>query len=186
MAAPPSDRVQPAFLKNLLSHPGAQVEGNPHGNLTIFEFFDYRCLLCKAMQPELLALLAHDTRVRLVLKDWPLLGQDSVYAARVSIAAGWQGRYADVHDTLMAWRGPLGHEQTRALVKSAGVDMARLDRDMQDGGSKITMLLEKDAEEAHQLGIHATPGLVIGDEIVPGAVSAGDLNDIVQTTQAKL
>jgi protein-disulfide isomerase len=93
-------------LEQLPVFVAVSVLGNPRGAVTVVEFFDYRCPYCRIMEPRLHELLTQDKSVRLVLKDWPIFGGVSVYAAQVAIAAGWQGKYAPVHDACSPCRGP--------------------------------------------------------------------------------
>jgi protein-disulfide isomerase len=177
-------RVPPALGQALLRDPGQMVAGNPAGSISIVEFFDYRCPFCRAMQPRLQRLMAADPRIRLVLKEWPLLGAQSVHAARVAIAASWQGKYGAVHDALLDLRGGMDEAQVRDAIAAVGVDMARLDRDMAAGGARIDAVLARDADEAKQLGLSGTPGFVTGTHVIPGSVSFDDLRDIVNASVA--
>lgn len=177
-------RVPASLRQELLRDPGQRVAGNPAGSISIVEFFDYRCPFCRAMQPRLQRLMAADPRVRLVLKEWPLLGAQSVYAARVAIAAGWQGKYDAVHDALLALPGEMGEAQVKDAVAAVGVDVARLDRDMAADGTRIDAVLARNASEAKQLGLPGTPGFVIESHVIPGSVSFDDLRDIVNASAA--
>lgn len=177
-------RVPPALGQALLRDPGQMVAGNPAGSISVVEFFDYRCPFCRAMQPRLQRLVAADPRIRLVLKEWPLLGAQSVHAARVAIAASWQGKYGAVHGALLALRGTMDAAQVRDAVAAVGVDMAQLDRDMAAGGARIDVVLARDTDEAKQLGLQGTPGFVVGTHVIPGAVSFNDLRDIVNASAA--
>ncbi len=187
MAAQPSPLVSPAsaanvpqaIAKSIGSDPDAPVAGNPLGSVTVSEFFDYRCPYCRMMQPTLAALVAKDKRVRLVAKEWPIFGGPSVTAARVALAAQWQGKYAAVHDALFKLPRTMDEDSIRAAAASAGVDMARLDRDLASRSKEIDAELATVDREARSLGFQGTPGFVIGTLIAPGAIPAAGLDDMV-------
>lgn len=162
----------------------APVIGNPLGRVTIVEFFDYRCPYCRIMQPRLQALLADRHDVRLVLKEWPVFGGVSVYAAKVALASAWQGKFEPVHDALFALPLPFDEAAVRAAAQKAGVDMTRLDHDLSTRGSEIDTELTANAVEAQKLGFPGTPGFVIGHETVPGALSRRDLDRLISQARS--
>lgn len=187
MAAQPSSLVSaasiatlpPAIAKSIGSDPDAPVAGNLLGSVTISEFFDYRCPYCRMMQPTLASLVVKDSRVRLVAKEWPIFGGPSITAARVALAARWQGKYAVVHDALFKLPRAMDEESIRAAAASAGVDMARLDRDLASRGKEIDAELATVDREARSVGLQGTPGFIIGTLIAPGAIPAARLDDMV-------
>ena len=187
MAAQPSPLVFPAsaatvpqaIATSIGSDPGAPVTGNPSGSVTVSEFFDYRCPYCRMMQPTLAALLAKDARVRLVAKEWPIFGGPSVAAARIALAARWQGKYAAVHDALFRLPRTMDEESIRAAAASAGADMVRLDRDLANRGKEIDAELAAVDREARAVGFQGTPGFIVGTLIAPGAIPAAGLDDLV-------
>jgi protein-disulfide isomerase len=187
MAAQPSPLVSAAsaatvpqaVARSIGSDPDAPVTGNPLGSVTVSEFFDYRCPYCRMMQPTLAALLAKDKRVRLVAKEWPIFGGPSVTAARIALAARWQGKYAAVHEALFQLPRTMDEESIRAAAASAGVDMGRLDRDLASRGKEIDAELATVDREARAVGFQGTPGFVIGTLIAPGAIPAAGLDDMV-------
>ncbi len=187
MAAQPSPLVSAAsaatvpqaVARSIGSDPDAPVTGNPLGSVTVSEFFDYRCPYCRMMQPTLAALLAKDKRVRLVAKEWPIFGGPSVTAARIALAARWQGKYAAVHDALFQLPRTMDEESIRAAAVSAGVDMGRLDRDLASRGKEIDAELTTVDHEARAVGFQGTPGFVIGTLIAPGAIPVAGLDDMV-------
>ncbi len=168
-----------AAVRELVRDPGAETAGHEGGMITIVEFFDYRCPFCRAMQPTLHRLIMQDSRVRLVLKEWPVLGGDSVMAARIAIAAGWQGRYPAVHDALLGLKGELTEARVKDAAAAAGVDLARLDQDLTKHRDQVDHVLARSVAEAQELHVHGTPTFVIGRLIVPGAVTFEDLRDLV-------
>lgn len=131
------------------------------------------------MQPTLDALVAKDKRVRLVTKEWPIFGGPSVTAARVALAAQWQGKYAAVHDALFKLPRTMDEASIRTAAVSAGVDMTRLDRDLASRGKEIDAELATVDREARSLGFQGTPGFVIGTLIALGAIPAAELDDMI-------
>ncbi|GAJ30130.1 DSBA oxidoreductase [Acidomonas methanolica NBRC 104435] len=168
---------------DLLQDKTSPVAGNPLGSVTIVEFFDYRCPYCRVMQQRLQALLAQDKSVRVVLKDWPIFGGVSVYAAEVAIASGWQGKYLPIHDALFTLPRQMDQAAIRRAAEQAGVDMAQLDRDLAQREGEIRQVLGKTDSEARMLEFQGTPAFVIGHHLIPGAVSLDDLAKLV--TEAK-
>jgi protein-disulfide isomerase len=145
----------------------------------------YRCPYCRIMEPRLQELLARDQSVRLVLKDWPIFGGMSVYAAQVAIAAGWQGKYAPVHDALFALPRTMDRDAVRNVARKAGVDLAQLDRDLSVRGAEIDRILGKADAEARMLQLKGTPGFVIGHSLVPGALSLEGLEHLLAKAKDK-
>lgn len=156
---------------------GDPVIGNPQGDVTLVEFFDYRCGYCKRMTPEVNALVEEDPKVRIVMKEFPILGPESVIAARVALAADRQGRYAEVHDALMSHTGQLDSDAIYGIAEAAGLDMERLRADMQH--PEVDATLQRNMELADSLEIRGTPAFVTRTGITPGAVSRSALRDMV-------
>lgn len=157
------------------------VAGNPKGDVTIVEFFDYRCGYCKQVQPSLMTLLKEDSKVRLVLKELPVLGPESVLAARVAVAALEQGKgakYLALHNAMMEFRGQLTEAEVFRMAGQAGLDIARLKTDM--ATPKTEQILRANLALADTLGIQGTPGFVIGDQLVPGAIPLDTLRQLVK------
>lgn len=116
----------------LANDPSDPVLGNPDGDVTIVAFFDYACAYCKAAEPRLMAALARDGRTRLVLKEFPILTPESMIATRAALAAARQGKYQPFHQAMMAWQGALTPQVIMDTARQTGLDMARLEKDMQD------------------------------------------------------
>ncbi|SDB60793.1 DsbA family protein [Belnapia rosea] len=161
----------------LFRDPADPVKGNPQGAVTIVEFFDARCGYCKQMQPAMEQLLRRQRDVRLVLKDLPILGPSSVLASRALIAAQRQGKYAELHDALMKLREEPAEPVLRREAERAGLDWARLRRDMDDAA--IQARLNGNIRLAQALRIEGTPALVIGQALMPGAVDLATLERMV-------
>ncbi|MCW0235720.1 MAG: DsbA family protein [Ferrovibrio sp.] len=160
------------------------VAGNPKGDVTIVEFFDYRCGYCKQVQPSLLTLLKEDSKVRLVLKELPVLGPESVMASRAAVAALEQdkgSKYLGFHNAMMAYRGQITEAEVMRMATEAGLDLKKLKADM--ASPKVEQVLRANLALADTLGIQGTPGFVVGDELIPGAVSLDALRQIVKQTR---
>jgi protein-disulfide isomerase len=169
--------------REVFDDPDAPVAGNPQGDATLVEFFDYRCPYCKQVEPSIEALVAGDPQLRFVYKEFPVLGPDSVTAARAALAARKQGKYDALHHALMALKGQVNDASVLKVAASVGLDLDRLTRDMAD--PDIDRMLKANVDLAEALDIHGTPGFVIGNEIVPGAVSLDALKQLIQTARGK-
>lgn len=158
------------------------VKGNPRGDVTLVEFFDARCGYCKQLHPTMEALIRRDPNLRVVMKDLPVLGPNSVFAARALLAAQRQGGYGRLYDALMALRGEPTEAVLRQQAERLGLDWARLRQDMDDPA--VQARLQANLALAHALGIEGTPALVIGRTLVPGAVDLPTLERLVAETRA--
>jgi protein-disulfide isomerase len=166
-----------AHQEQLLRDRDAPVMGNPSGDVTLVEFFDYRCPYCKQVVPALTQLLKDDRNLRLVLKELPILGPDSVVAARAALAADAQGKYAAMHHALLAHRGSFDDAVIARLAASAGLDVARLKADM--ARPEIDAMIDRNRALARALSLTGTPAFIVGDTIVPGAADLETLKTLV-------
>jgi protein-disulfide isomerase len=162
----------------LFNDPGSPVVGNPNGDVTVVEFFDYHCPYCKAVAGPLQQLIEDDKGVRLVLKEFPILGQDSVLASHAALAAVSQGKYWAFHQALMEHRGPFDMDVIKTLAAKAGLDPVKLEADM--GQQPIEPLISANHKLAQTLDISATPTFIIGDQVVEGAVPLERLKELIQ------
>ena len=153
------------------------VKGNPRGDVTIVEFFDARCTYCKALHPNMQQLLQRDRNIRVVMKDLPILGPNSVLASRALLAAQKQGKYEPLYDALLRLRVEPTEQVIQAEAQRAGLDWPRLRRDMDDPA--IQQRLQANIALAQTLQLEGTPALVIGDALVPGAVELPELERLV-------
>jgi protein-disulfide isomerase len=165
--------------KEMLTDPGTDAAGAPNADVTIVEYFDYNCPYCKKLVPALQSLLAEDHKVAIVYKDWPVLGEVSVYAARSALAARWQGKYLRAHDALMNGPRFSQNDQVDATLKSAGIDIDTLRKDQSRHAKGIDALLARNNEEAHALNLRGTPGIVVGRQLLPGFVDLIALRRLV-------
>ena len=161
----------------LFKNPTSPVAGNPQGDVTLVEFFDYQCGYCKSVHADVRRLLDQDGKVRLVLKEFPILGPASLTASRAALAAQKQGKYDAMHNALMENRGQLDDDKIMRIAGSVGLDVERLKKDMQ--APEIQDALQRNLRLAGELNIRGTPAFVIGDQIVPGAVSLERLKEMV-------
>lgn len=167
----------------LLRDASSPVGGNPQGDVTVVEFFDYRCGYCKRVSAAVKKLLEDDPSVRMVYKEFPILGPDSALAARAALAAQVQGKYVALHEALMAADSPFTLPVILQLAQKVGLDTARLQADMET--PEIHASLERNRTLAQVLGIQGTPAFVIGSELVPGAVDLNALKALVSQARAK-
>src|SRR5690625_4078921 len=159
------------------------VLGNPVGDVTLVEFFDYQCGYCKQASETLQQLLDQDSGVRLVMKEFPILGPASLVAARAALAAERQGGYEALHWALMSHRGQLDEESVLALAAEVGLDRERLRKDMEDPG--IQDSLRRNYRLAEALEIRGTPAFIVGDQLLPGAVPLERLHGAVEETRRR-
>jgi len=162
-----------ALKDELFNDPTSPAAGNPNGEVTIVEFFDYRCPYCKAVAPDLAKAVAADGKVRLIYKEFPILGPASLTAAKAALAAVRQGKYLAFHDKLLAFKGNLDDGAIFSMAGDLGLDVARLKADKER--PEIKDIIDRSYRLADKLNIQGTPAFVIGNELVPGAVSFEDL-----------
>jgi len=151
----------------------AHAEGDPtlgpeDGDVTLVEFFDYRCGFCKRVLGDVMALAAEDKRLRIVFKEFPILGEMSVVAARASLAADRQGKWAEFHTALMSAPGALDENRIMETAAGLGLDMDRLRADMES--EAVTAIIARNRALAEQLGVRGTPAFLVRNAIEPGAV----------------
>jgi protein-disulfide isomerase len=161
---------------NLFSSPHQAVVGNPNGKVTLVEFFDYNCGYCKKSLDDLAKLMKEDPNLRVVLKDFPVLGPGSVEAAQVASALRNQfggDKFWAYHQKLLLTRGQIGKVQALAVAKDMGADMGKLDRDM--ASPEVKKGIEEVMHMADALNLTGTPSWVVGKEVVVGAVGYEDL-----------
>ena len=186
--APP---IEEAFAQGvdpnaILNDPEVPVSGNPKGDLTIVAFLDYNCPFCKKAEPDLIRLVKTDGRIRLVHKDWPILGDASVYGAQLALAAKYQGRYDEVHRALMGIPGrKIPKERMLEAVAASGVDVARLEEDRKAHQAEIAALLQRNLDQADALGLQGTPVFLIGQLKVAAALDYDGFRQAVAQARAR-
>src|SRR5689334_20414430 len=178
-----ADQAMESKQDQIFNNPADPVAGNPQGDVTVVEFFDYRCPYCKRVSDALIQLVKDDPKIKLVYKEFPILGPESVVASKIALAAQRQGKYNEVHAALMAHKGSFEQADLLALAASAGADADKLAADMQDPA--IMGLLQANDSLAAALGITGTPGFLFGKQLVPGAVSLEDMKKLVSAVRAQ-
>lgn len=162
----------------LTRDPNAPVLGNPEGDVTVVEFFDYNCPYCRRVAPDVKTLLEQDGNIRLVYREWPILGQASEFAARAALAARKQGKYEEFHWAMMELRGRANETSVMKIAARLGMDLDRLRADM--AAPEVDEHIATSTRLARQLGFGGTPSFVIGSALVPGAISLDDMKSLVK------
>jgi len=161
----------------IFDDPATPVGGNPRGDVTIVEFFDYRCPYCKQVLPALQTLVKEDRNLRFIYKEMPVLGSVSVTAAHAALAAQRQGKYEVFHNAMMGTKGQITEETVLKVAGSVGLDIDRLKQDMT--APEIERAIKSNLALADALNIRGTPGFIIGNRIVPGALDLETLKDMI-------
>lgn len=171
--SPASDAHDNVLSKeNVLRDADIPALGNPQGDITIVEYFDYQCPYCKKIAPVLDQVLRDDKQVRLVLKDWPILGDPSGYASRLVHATKYQDKYEAAHRALIGHTGKLTEAAIEESLAQAGVDVERAKADLATNKAAIDALMKRNTEQAQAFGFLGTPGFVVGTFRVPGGLTA--------------
>jgi protein-disulfide isomerase len=160
-------------------------EGDPQADVTVVEYFDYQCPVCRQMEPELAKLLQRDPHVRVVYKDWPILGALSVYAAYCGLAAAHFGHYDAARRALWSAHGDFkSREQIEGLLRAAGLDVAQIKAFVAAQHMELGALLTRNHGEARALGLRGTPGVVVGEQRVAGGLQLEQLQLMVQQARS--
>ena len=159
----------------------APVLGNPYGDVTVIEFFDYNCPYCRQAMSEVQGLLDADPNVRLVYREWPILGDGSVFAARAALASRNQGKYEEFHWALMGMDGRAEEASVMRIANQVGLDIDQLLDDMES--AEIDAHLAESTRLSQALGFNGTPSFVVGNELLPGFVEEALLLEVVQKTR---
>ena len=171
--------------QTIFSSPRQVVLGNPDGNVTFVEFFDYNCGYCKRAMDDMLTLMKDDPKLKVVLKEFPVLGPGSVEAAQVAVAVRMQDKtgkkYLEFHQKLLGGRGQADKARALAVAKDIGLDIGRLEKDL--ASTEVKATLQESFKLAESLGLNGTPSYVIGDNVVVGAVGLEALKEKVNTSR---
>jgi protein-disulfide isomerase len=162
---------------DLLHDPTSPVSGNPKGEITVVEFYDYRCGYCKKAASAVTELQKEDSRVRVVYKDFPILGEPSEIAAKAALASQAQGKHQIFHEALLASHADMTKEEILKIAAGIGLDAKRLETDMDN--PEWQAVIEKNRALANDLGISGTPGFIVGNELVPGALDLNGLKELI-------
>lgn len=161
----------------LYESPNDPVLGNPKGDVTLVEFLDYRCGYCKSVMDTVMDVVESDGNIRFVIKEFPILGAESVLASRYALAAREQGKYEPYHTVLMRHRGAFNEETLAKMAKEVGLDVDKLVKDAADPAIQAELVENRRIAEA--LGINGTPAFAAGDILLPGAVNADTLKRVI-------
>ncbi|MDF0644444.1 MAG: DsbA family protein [Nitrospira sp.] len=163
--------------KDLLNDPSSPVSGNLNGDVTLVEFFDYRCGFCKRAASAVTELQKEDLRVRVVYKDFPILGEPSELAAKAALSAHMQGKHQVFHEALLASKAEMTKDTLLAIAGDVGLDQKRLEADM--ANPEWQTVIDRNRALARDLGISGTPGFIVGTELVPGALDVNGLKELI-------
>lgn len=163
----------------VLRDPDIPVIGNPKGDITIVEWFDYNCPYCRKLAPELRQVVQDDGKVRLVLKDWPILGPVSKVAARMALAAKYQDKFDAAHEAMISVNSRITEPRIAELLSGAGLDMDRLKKDLDANAKAIDAILARNNEQAQAFGFNGTPSFIVGKYRVPGVLSIDQFEQVI-------
>ena len=163
----------------VLRDPEIPVAGNAAGDITIVEYFDYQCPYCRKIEPELRQVVQDDGKVRLVLKDWPILGPASVTAARMALASKYQDKFIQAHDALIGVNSKLTEARIREVLAGAGIDVDRLDRDLAANAIAIDAILARNGDQATAFDFRGTPSFIVGKFRVPGVLTMAQFGQAI-------
>jgi protein-disulfide isomerase len=180
------DRVKQVILmhqEELLRDPSSPVSGNPDGDVTVVEFFDYRCGYCRQVASAVTQLQKDDPGVRVVYKDFPILGEVSVFGAQAAMAAREQGKHQAFHEAMLASEHELTKEEVLAIAQQVGLDIKKLEVDLR--ALQWQAAIDRNRALAKLLGLSGTPGFIIGSVVYPGALELSGLKTLVARARAK-
>ena len=173
----------PTSKQAVLHDPEVPVLGNPKGDVTIVEYFDYQCPYCKKAYPDVEKIVEADGNIRLVMKDWPIFGPPSVYASHLTLAAG--PHHAKALDALMSTEGRLTDAMIDDRLKAAGFDVAALKRAYERDKKRIDGIIDRNSAQAEAFGFFGTPAYIVGTVIFPGVPRMEDLRQAITEARAK-
>jgi protein-disulfide isomerase len=179
VAKEPSDDDNVLNEAAVLRDPEIPVAGNADGDITIVEWFDYQCPYCRKLEPELQQVVKDDGKVRLVWKDWPILGPASIYAARLALATRFQGKFVEAHAALIGLDVRLTESGARDRLAAAGIDVDRALADLAAHQDAIAAILKRNDDQASAFGFKGTPAFIVGKFRVPGALSREQFGQVI-------
>lgn len=163
----------------VLRDPEIPAAGNVDGDITIVEWFDYNCPYCRKIDPELRQVIQDDGKVRLVLKDWPILGPVSKVASRMALAAKYQDKFMAAHEAMIGVASKLTEPRIGELLSGAGIDMDRLKRDLETNAKAIDGILVRNNDQALAFGFKGTPSFIVGKFRVPGVLTMAEFEMVI-------
>ena len=161
----------------LENDPGSPNLGNPEGDVTVVEFFDYNCPYCRQAGKTVQKLIEADPNVRLIFREWPVLGEGSMFAARAALASRAQGKYEEFHWTLMNGEGRATEASILKVARDLELDIVKLLADMESPA--VELHLERSNDLARSLGFTGTPAFIVGDQTVPGMISLEKIEKLI-------
>ncbi|MCL2505633.1 MAG: DsbA family protein [Alphaproteobacteria bacterium] len=172
-----------AEKKRIYDDANTPVGGNPKGKIVIVEFFDYTCGYCKRASDVLSQLIADDKDVKILYKNFPVLGPNAVEAAKASLASNRQKKFKEFHDALMKHSGALTNDSIMEIAKTVGLDVDKLKKDMAD--PKIQAMLDDSMKLGRELGVEGTPFFIVNDNVFPGALQLDQFKQIIAEARSK-
>jgi protein-disulfide isomerase len=164
----------------VLRDPDIPAAGNPDGDINIVEWFDYNCPYCRKIAPEIAQVVQDDGKVRLVLKDWPILGDVSKITARMALAAKYQDKFMQAHEAMIGVSSRLTEARARELLADKGIDMDRLNRDLTTNAKAIDAILARNHAQAEAFGFRGTPSFIVGKFRVPGILTMAEFEMVIK------
>jgi protein-disulfide isomerase len=162
-----------------LRDPDIPAAGNVDGDITIVEYFDYNCPYCRKIEPELQQVVQDDGKVRMVWKDWPILGPTSIVAARMALASKYQDKYLKAHEALIGVSSKLTEPRIRELLGGAGIDVDRATRDLATNAKAIDAIIARNNDQATAFGFKGTPSFIVGKFRVPGILTMAEFEQVI-------
>jgi len=163
----------------VLRDPDIPVAGNANGDVTIVEYFDYNCPYCRKLAPELAQVVFDDGKVRMVFKDWPILGPVSVYASKMALATRYQDKFVQAHEAMMNTSSRITESRIREMLTEAKIDVDRATRDLETHGAEIDRVLKRNDEQAKAFGFRGTPSFIVGKFRVPGILTMAQFDQAI-------
>ncbi len=167
----------------LFNDPTTPYAGNPNGDVTVIEFFDYNCGYCKRVWPEIAQLLDNDSNVKFLMKDYPILGPSSELASKWALASHKQGKYFEFHKALIDSKGAVNEKKLEKIAKTLSLDISKMKKDVQS--DDVALTIQKNRALAVDLGITGTPAFLVNEAVAPGAVSYSQLKSMVEEERRK-
>jgi protein-disulfide isomerase len=172
-----SDEVLTEAL--VLRDPEIPVAGNADGDISIVEYFDYNCPYCRKVEPELQQVVHDDGKIRMIWKDWPILGPTSIIATRMALASKYQNKYVQAHEALIGVSSKLTEPRIRELLAGAGIDVDRCTRDLATNAKAIDAILKRNDDQATAFGFKGTPAFIVGKFRVPGVLTMAEFEQVI-------
>jgi protein-disulfide isomerase len=163
----------------VLRDPEIPVAGNAKGDISIVEYFDYQCPYCRKLEPELRQVVQDDGKVRLIWKDWPILGPISVVASRMALASKYQNKYREAHEALIGVNSKLTQPRIHELLAGAGIDVDRATSDLTTNAKAIDAILARNNDQATAFGFNGTPSFIVGKFRVPGILTMAEFEQVI-------